>query len=58
MKGKYYAQNKEDHYEWLEYFANYILENHYEVSEEAEEQADLYMETMRKWKNKEHPFNK
>jgi hypothetical protein len=58
MKGKHYTSNKEEHYEWLMYFANYILENHYEISKEAEQATDFHMEIMEKWKNKEYPFNK
>tara|TARA_R100000781_G_C3969869_1_gene89767 strand:+ start:310 stop:486 length:177 start_codon:yes stop_codon:yes gene_type:complete len=58
MKGKHYTTNKEEHYEWLIYFSNYILENYTEISDEAEEQADLHMETMYKFRNKIYPFNK
>ena len=57
-KGQDYTQTKEEHYEWLMYFANYILENYTQIADEAEEQTDFYMETMEKWKNKIYPFCK
>jgi hypothetical protein len=57
-KGQDYTQTKEEHYEWLMYFANYILENYTQIADEAEEQTDFYMETMQKLKNKIYPFCK
>ena len=58
MKGKDYTRNKEEHYEWLMYFANYITENYTEIANEAENKTDFYMDTMEKWKNKIYPFDK
>jgi len=58
MKGKHYTRNKEEHYEWLMYFANYILENYTEIADEAGNRTDFYMDTMEKWRNKIYPFNK
>tara|TARA_R110001599_G_scaffold39354_3_gene120260 strand:- start:437 stop:613 length:177 start_codon:yes stop_codon:yes gene_type:complete len=58
MKRKHYTTNKNEHYEWLEYFANYVLENYTELAYEAEEAADFHMETMYKFKNKIYPFDK
>tara|TARA_R100001244_G_scaffold50177_1_gene44075 strand:- start:1324 stop:1479 length:156 start_codon:yes stop_codon:yes gene_type:complete len=49
---------EKEHYEWLEYFANYITENYTEIADEAEDATDFHMETIYKWRNKIYPFNK